>query len=171
MKKHLVLFIVSLLFNFSFVNPSIAEDTDVNKKINIHVPFKLQIYEEGKPTEKYMVGILDIFGNNGKIEVYWSNVLLSPLHSQKIVLLKPEQFNTRNDVFENVSIMEDQFSFTMILPPYVNKIQIQGNRKRGVLFHSIKGEGVFKSLSSEGNLTKVEWRSVDKVILPYNQVK
>jgi hypothetical protein len=163
-----VLFSLILLLNYS-LSPAGVHDS-LGKKINIHVPFRLQIYEDGKATDKFIVGSLQIFDFNDTLHISWNDVLISPLHSQKIVLLKAETYDSKNDIFENIVIKDDRFSFTMVLPPFANRIEISGYKKTGAMWHTLKCERVFKGLEAGDKPGHVEWRPVQRVILPYREV-
>ena len=166
----ILLFSLTLLLNCSLSSAGVYDSLGIGKKININVPFKLQIYEGEKATDKFIVGSLQIFDYNDALHISWSDVLISPLHSQKIVLLKAETYYSKNDIFENIVIKDDSFSFTMVLPPFANRIEISGYKKTGAIWHSLKCEGVFKGLEAGDKPVHVEWRQVDKVILPYREV-
>lgn len=170
MKKYVIAFMTASLSLFFVCTLLCADSVPIGKKASISVPLKLQIFEDEKPTEKFIVGTLLIADIDGKTEVFWDNVLVSPLHSQRIVLLKPEHTYSRYDIFEDVVVTQDSFSFTMVIGPQSNRIRISGRKNKGDLYHSIKGEGVFKGIYPGDKPSKVEWKQVKKVILPYNEV-
>lgn len=170
MTKYGVVALITLLFCINLPGQVYPDKTAAIERLNISVPLKLQIYENDKPTEHYMVGTLLITNSGGDQLIFWDNVFISPLHSQKIVLLKPEHYNSTDDVFEDISITENDFSFTIVMPPYANRIRITGHKKSGQIYHSIKGEGLFKEQYPGDKPARIEWRQVGKVILPYREV-
>ena len=170
MKKYLIAFMTAQLSLLFVCNLLFADSASIGKKTIISVPLKLQIFEDEKPTENFIVGTLLIADINGKVEIFWDNVFVSPLHSQKIVLLKPEHSYSRYDIFEDVVVTQDSFSFTMVIGPQANRIRISGRKNKGDLYHSIKGEGIFKGIYLGDKPIKVEWKQVKKVILPYSEV-
>jgi hypothetical protein len=170
MKRYTLVTSIALLFCVLATTQTKAEDSAALRKLNISVPLKLQIFEDGKATDHYIVGTLGIFDFKGKLAIFWEDVFISPLHSQKIVLLKPEHYNTTDDVFEDVVVREDSFSFTMVLMPGANRMKISGHKKPQEMYHSIGGEGLFSGIYPGDRPTKVEWRQVDKVVLPYREV-
>jgi hypothetical protein len=170
MMRYKIVALIALSFFVYLPGQIYAGNTDINKKLDISVPFKLQIFENDKPTEQYMVGTLLIINSKGDQLIFWDSVFISPLHSQKIVKLKSESYNSKDDVFEDVSITENNFYFTIVMPPYANRIKVTGYKKPGQLYHSIKGEGLFKEQYLEDKPVKIEWRQVDKITLPYKEV-
>ena len=170
MKKYLMAFVTVSLSLFLVCNLLYAESGSISKKTNIVVPLKLQIFEGEKPTEKFILGTLLIADINGRPEIFWDNVLVSPLHSQRKVLLKSEHTYSKYDLFEDVMVNRDSFSFTMVIGPQANRMRISGRKNEGEVFYSIKGDGVFKGIYPGDNPVKVEWKQVHKVILPYNEV-
>ena len=170
MKKYLIAFIIVSLHLSLSCGLLYADDSSVDKKTSILVPLKLQILEDEKPTEKYILGTLLITVVKGKVDIYWDNVLVSPLHSQKKVLLKSEHSYSKYDIFEDVIINKDSFSFTMVIGSHANRMRIAGHKNEGDLFHSVKGDGMFKGIYPGDKPVKVEWKQVKKVILRYNEV-
>lgn len=169
MKKNLAVLMMASLSLFLLCSPARAADP-VGKKLSISAPLRLQIFEDEKPTDKFIVGTVLITDIGGKTEVFWDNVLVSPLHSQKIILLKPEHAYSRYDFFEDIAVGQDSFSFTMVIGPQSNRIRISGHKDAGALYHTMKGEGIFKGIYPGDKPVKVEWRQVKKVILPYKEV-
>jgi hypothetical protein len=170
MKKCLMMFTTALLSLYLVCGLVYAGNTSVGITNPISVPLKLQVFEDGKPTENFIVGTLLISNTSGTVEIFWDNVYIHPLNTEKIVLLKPEHYYTRNDIFEDITINQDSFSFTMVMPPQANRIRISGNKNKGDLYHSIKGEGVFGGLYPGDKSVKIEWKQANKVILPFNEV-
>lgn len=103
MIKHIASF-VTVSFFLALSGSLYADTKSTTTKVNISVPLKLQIFEDDKPTENFIVGTLLITDLSGKLEIFWDNVFVSPLHSQKIVLLKPEHYYSSQDVFENIIV-------------------------------------------------------------------
>ena len=50
------------------------------------------------------------------------------------------------------------------------RINIRDHRKEDSLYHTISGEGIFIGSYRGDSTVKVEWRQVEKVILPYKEV-
>lgn len=170
MIKHAASFVtISFLF-FALSGTLYADTKFTSMKVNISVPLKLQIFEDEKPTENFIVGTLLITDLSGKLKIFWDSVFVHPLHSQKIVLLKSEHYYSRQDVFENVIINKNNFSFTMVIGPLANRIQISGHKNKDDIYHSLKCVGVFKGNYPEDKPLKVEWRQVRKITLPYKEV-
>ncbi len=170
MDKYLMTLMTALLSLFLVCGLLYADSTSVGKRTPISVPLKLQVFEDGKPTENFIVGTLLITDIKGKVEIFWDNVFISPLHSQRIVLLKPEHSYSRYDIFEDIVINQGSFSFTMVIGPQANRIQISGRKNEGDLYHSVKGEGMFKGTYPGEKPIKIEWKQVKKVLLPYSEV-
>lgn len=169
MKKNLAALAMASLY-LLLVYSSVHAGDPVEKKIIISAPLKLQIYEDAKPTDKYIVGTVLITDMHGETEIFWDNVLISPLHSQKIVLLKPEHAYSRYDLFEDIAVGQDIFSFTMVIGPQANRICISGRKNSDDLYHTIKGEGIFRGIYAGDRPVKVEWKQVKQVSLPYRDV-
>jgi hypothetical protein len=163
-------FVIILFFFFVLSGSLYADTKSTGTKVNIRVPLKLQIFEDEKPTKNFIVGTLLITDLSGKLEIFWDAVFVHPLHSQKIVLLKPEHYYSRQDIFENIIINKDNFSFIMSMRPLFNRIKISGYKNENNTFHFLKCAGIFKGNHPGDKPIKVEWRQVKKVIMPYREV-
>ena len=113
MKRYLLFLILFMLIQ----NSLHAENIAVGKEVNIYTRLNLQIFEDGKSTENYITGYLQIYDYHGKIRVSWYDIQISPMHEQKKMLLKPEHNTTEDGSITDVIVSQDHFSFKLRLEP------------------------------------------------------
>ena len=163
MKKYLICFYILFAHLFFLIIPAYSA---------ILTRFKLQIIEDGKPTENILVGNINIFDNNGKTELVWEDIYISPMHYEKKIFLKPEHNSTSGGTITDVFIGKDQISFK-IKVALGRDMQIIGKKK--MLFddgttYNIEGVGLWWNELTKTN-NKIEWRSIDnEIVLPYKEI-
>lgn len=159
MKKRAALLVLTTLL----LVPAIKADG------SIFTRFKLQVYEDGKPTEFYIVGHVAITRDAGGYTAAWQDIWISPVHQQKQMMLKPGYNSLQGGDLKNLSVAENRFSFELVLEQG-RVITITGAKPAGSTEYRIEGAGTWWVDVLKKNL-KTEWIPCDKpVVLPYAEV-
>lgn len=173
MKRYLpiILMLLCLLIPVVFV---VARDVPVGKRVAVHAQMRMEILNDGQPTENRMLVDLDIFDHTGKVHVIWNHVYIDPVHEAKTVILKAQHFSTLEGSIKNVTTYNDGFSFTIDLSAEFlgtgRTVQVVGSKKETGMGYDVEASGLWWSEILNKKL-KTEWRSTDKkFILPYKEV-
>jgi len=165
MKQRVFLFHM-ILFAFILIpNLILAE-------INIFIPFhKFEIVENGKPTDVRIIATITITDYDGKLIVFWKDITIRPENNSKKTILVSDAHSTYDDSISKVKVGKDYFSFTIhTFSLAVGKMEINiVGKKKGEDRYEITGMGIWWSNILKETI-KTEYRTVDKIILPYNEV-
>ena len=165
--------IITSIFFVCFIIPSvlvIAKNTAPADRISIDRNFKMDVYEDGKLTGSKISVHLQIYNSGGdKITVWWEHVYIRPLDFCKKIQLTPEIFSTNDGTIKNVKVTQNNFSFEIDIAPSLGRtIQVAGQTVEGKGVDIETTELWLSDISNKK--TKIEWKSTDKIILPYNEV-
>ncbi len=148
--------------------PLTAQESAKND-VNIFSRFKLQVYEDNKPTKFFIVGHISVFQESGSSQVRWSDVWISPLESEKKLMLKPEYNSTELGDIRNVVIADGRFSFEFVLEPE-RVMRVSGTKQAGTVDYEIQAVGLWWIDLLKKDV-KTEWRPVTKpIIVPYTEL-
>lgn len=147
--------------------------------------FKLQIRENGKTTDNYIIGRLIIFGSKNAPQIVWHDVLLGTDHKLKITSVKSSYADSETGEIKNLIIGDDFFSFNFYLNPR-RSMMIVGRRREPDKWTE-KGLNYFKSEMYAGNFEieakglwwspilndtiEMEWVPVDEIELIYSKLE
>ena len=165
MKRKLLFLLMGTLILTFISNQVLAEGTHT---ISSH---KFAVFENGKPTDVRIVAFITVKVYQGKPFAFWRDITISPDKETKKVVLNSDSHGTYNGSISNVRVGKDYFSFTIhTVSPRVGKrnINIVGKRIEGDRYE-ITGMGIWSSDIPKETI-KTEYRTVDKIILPYNEV-
>jgi len=165
MKPIVTLYLLSFLFAASpLARPESGKDD-----INIFTRFKLQVFEDDKPTTFFIVGHISIFRESGRLKAHWNDVWISPLDSEKKLLLKPEFSSTDLGDIRNLVVGEGRFSFEYVLEPE-RVMRVSGTKQADGEDYEIQAVGLWW-IDLLKNTVKTEWRPVTKpIVLPYTEL-
>jgi len=136
---------------------------------NVFTRFRLQVFEDDKPTEFFIIGDLSVYKDSRTYKATWHDVWISPMHSQKQVMLKPEHNSVDGGDIKNLVVADDHFSFDIVLEPS-RVMQITGTRMSNSANYRIEGVGLWW-IDVLKKSVKTEWRPVTKpVVLPYTEL-
>jgi hypothetical protein len=143
--------------------------TKSDEDVSIFTRLKLQVFEDDKPKELYIVGDLTLSTEKGYTRVFWKDVWISTVESQKKMLLKPE-FNSSDDgTISNVILKDNHFSFDLFLEPE-RIMKVSGTKMKYRSEYEVNGVGSFW-VEMLNKHVKTEWRTITKpIILPYNEL-
>jgi hypothetical protein len=162
------LFLISIIIIVCSIYLVGALGSNANKN-NIFTRFKLQVFEDGKPTKFFIVGDLTIYEDAGTFKVVWTDVWISPLESEKKMLLKPESNSVDDGSIKNVIVRDDHFSFEIVLEPE-RVMKISGTKLNNKYDYLIEGVGLWWIDLVKSNI-KTEWKSVNvPIVLPYTEL-
>jgi len=132
---------------------------------------KFEMVEDGRLTDIRIVAFINITESGGKLHVNWKDVVIRPDKNLKKIILNSDSHSTYNNRISNVKVSKDYFSFTIhTWSPLVGRrdVNIVGNKK-GENKYEITGMGIWWSDTLKKTI-KTEFRTVDKIMLPYNEV-
>jgi hypothetical protein len=163
-----LLFVAWLLFvptNYHLL----GNDSSNEGEGTIFARFKLQVFEDDKPMEFFIVGHLSVYQDSRAFKASWHDVWISPMHSHKQVMLKPEHNSVDGGDIKNLIVAEDHVSFDIVLEPG-RVMQITGTKLANSADYRIEGVGLWW-IDLLKKSVKTEWRPVIKpIVLPYTEV-
>ncbi len=102
----------------SFVTPCFSQET--NQAILIGDQLYSDVYEDGKMTGEKIIANPLITNVNGKMQIFWSHIYITPFHDQKDVCLKIERFSSDEGTIRDFRLNKDHTATFQIAPgPYV----------------------------------------------------
>jgi hypothetical protein len=130
---------------------------------------KMKSIENGVQTDTFKVVDLVIFREDDQLEATWTEVVIMPSLEGGKTVLHANQFSTKDDSITNLKVLDENASFDisynngrkMIITcikdgPFINDYQI-------------KGKSV-DSITPGGDKTRVEWITIEGIILPSKTV-
>lgn len=165
MKRKLLLLLMGTLFLTFISNQALGEGTHT-------IPFhKFAVFENGKLTDIRIVAFITTTHSQEKLYAFWRDITIRPDKGTKKIVLTSDSHGTYDNSISNVKVGKDYISFTIhTVSPLVGKrdINIVGNEK-GFNTYEITGVGIWWSDILKETI-KTEYRTVGKIILPYNEV-
>lgn len=150
-------------------HPHVAGQGLTHSDTNIFTRFKLQVFEDEKPTSFFIVGHISISQESGQFKVGWYDVWISPVHSEKKLMLKPEYSSVDLGDIRNVIVADGRFSFELLLEPE-RMMQVSGTRQTDGSEYQIQGVGLWW-IDLLKKTVKTEWRPATKpIVLPYTEL-
>lgn len=161
------IFTLIVLFFFAPC-PLLSQGNQIND-VSIFTRFSLQVIEDDKPTESFIVGHLNIYQVSDIFNVSWYDVWISPIHEKGQVLLKPEYSSLDRGDIRDLSITNEHFSFTFVLDAE-RLMYVSGSKETGNINYKIQAIGIWWIDLLKKNV-KTEWRPTSKpIVLPYNEL-
>jgi len=143
MRKHILVTSISLVF---LIVPSIliiAKNQTTDIEFPILTSFKLEVFREGKLSEKKMLVNLQIWELSDGFHVLWDHVHIEPLRNEKRVLLNPRHFSTLEDSIKNVSVNKNGFSFRLEhLKGHGLTADVVGKKREGRSGYSVEASAI-----------------------------
>jgi hypothetical protein len=141
--------------------------------LTFYEAIKLQIIEDGKPTETFLMGHLSIFSHSGKPYVIWQDIYIRPPHPSKKTFLKPEYNSVADGSITHVVVTNDHFPFDLrMAPERVMRIvgKLKDNPAMDGVLYSIEAVGIWSNPILKSRI-RTEWKAVDAIILPYRDTE
>jgi hypothetical protein len=150
----------------------IAKNQAPDIEFPILTNFKLEVFREGKLSEKKMLVNLQIWELSDGFYVSWNHVHIEPLANEKRVLLNPRHFSTLEDSIKNVSVNKNGFSFRLEhLKGHGLTADVVGKKREGQTGYSVEASAIDFIFGPDLKKTAETWKSTDKlIVLPYQEV-
>lgn len=162
LKKAISIF---LFFQIVMASNTLHAESKHQKSISIFLHFqKMAVIEDEKQTESNLLVDLSIFDYDGKMAVIWKDIYIMP--ADKKTVLNMAQYSTEDGTITDLDIQEDHFSFNLKVT-HGRIMKVIGTKKGEQ--YNIEGVGLWWSDILKRKI-KTEWKSVDRIVLPYKQV-
>jgi hypothetical protein len=126
--------------------------------------YKFEFIDNGKPSGVKGIAEIKIYDLGDKFLAQWRGVLVEPVENSKQIRLSNSTYTTENGSISNVEVDGNHFSFIV-----ENRFNIVGKKKKSAEGYDISGIGLICDLILNDTI-KREMRTIDKIILPYNEV-
>ncbi len=138
----------------------------------------LDVYENGKMPGTKIIANIFIRNVDGKSEIAWKHIYMTPFPQQKDVALKIETFSTTDNTIQNFVMNNDNTcTFTIVPAPYIldpkstRNINVWIKMSESGQIEDISGQMTFWS-NVLNQAVEVLWRQAKEphFVLPYNSV-
>ena len=168
-------FVVLVLLSISFTTSTYAA---VNDDLGAGGTEYLDVYESGKTSGAKIIANIFIRNIDGKSEITWKHIYITPFPQQKDVVLKIEIFSTTDNTIQNFVVNNDStYTFTIVPSPYVldpksvRNINVWVKMSEDGRIEDIRGQMAFwRNITNQ--TTEVLWKRAKEshFVLPYNRV-
>ncbi len=131
-------------------------------KILVNEKFMFQIHEDGRKTNRFILGNITIIQNEEHLNAIWNDIFFAPWVSGESYWYQLEQHTSSNGSISDLLVGENWFSFNLKLIPLI--MQITGKKEDNGNY-SVQGIG--KRWESLGNkFITFEWKPIDEFNMP-----